>query len=169
MPSRNITRSLINFPFNHIYFALGDSYAGTTPYSTVLRFIRSLEQQTKEAYIKASYTPGDVCEFDWGEVKLTVDGVLRVFPMAAFTTAYGNYRYAYLFTKHSTECFQEAHARFFEHVGGVHKTLVYDNMKVAVKRFVNTEKEPTDGLLQFSVFPGPPEGKPRYTRQSYHT
>lgn len=123
-------------------------------YSTVLRFIRSLEQKTKEAYIKASYTPGDVCEFDWGEVKLTVDGVLRVFQMAAFTTAYGNYRYAYLFTKQTTECFQEAHARFFEHVGGVHKTLVYDNMKVAVKRFVGTEKEPTDGLLQLSVYYG---------------
>ncbi|MGF7049460.1 transposase [Paenibacillus sp. DS2015] len=123
-------------------------------YSTVLRVIRQLEQQTKEAYIKASYEPGDVCEFDWGEVKLTVNGTLRVFQMAAFTSAYGNFRYAYLFTKQTTECFQEAHARFFEQVNGVYKTLVYDNMKVAVKRFVGREKEPTDGLLQLSIYYG---------------
>jgi transposase len=123
-------------------------------YSTVLRVIRKLEQQSKEAYIKATYGLGDVCEFDWGEVKLTVSGTLRVFQMAAFTSAYGNYRYAYLFTKQTTECFQEAHARFFENIGGVYQTLVYDNMKVAVKRFVGTEKEPTDGLLQLSVYYG---------------
>lgn len=123
-------------------------------YSTVLRVIRSLEHQPKEAFIKASYELGDVCEFDWGEVKLTIGGVLRTFQMAAFTTAYGNYRYAYLFTKQKTECFQEAHARFFEHVGGVHQKLVYDNMKVAVKSFVGTEKEPTEGLLQLSIYYG---------------
>ena len=36
-------------------------------YSTVLRVIRSLEHQPKEAFIKASYELGDVCEFDWGD------------------------------------------------------------------------------------------------------
>lgn len=123
-------------------------------YSTVLRAIRKLEQTSKEAYIKASYGLGDICEFDWGEVKLTVNGTLRVFQMAAFTSAYGNYRYAYLFTKQTTECFQEAHARFFKHIDGVYQTLVYDNMKVAVKRFVGDEKVPTDGLLQLSVYYG---------------
>jgi transposase len=123
-------------------------------YSTVLRIIRKLEQTSKEAYIKASYEPGDVCEFDWGEAKLTINGMLRVYQMAAFTSAYGNHRYAYLFTKQTTECFQEAHARFFEHIEGAHQTLVYDNMKVAVKRFVGSEKEPTDGLMQLSVYYG---------------
>ncbi|OMF28665.1 transposase [Paenibacillus sp. FSL H8-0548] len=136
-----------------IYEAMAADGANIS-YSTVLRAIRKLEQQTKEAYIKASYEPGDVCEFDWGEVKLTVNGTLRVFQMAAFTSAYGNYRYAHLFTKQTTECFQEAHARFFAQVNGVYQTLVYDNMKVAVKRFVGTEKEPTDGLLQLSVYYG---------------
>jgi hypothetical protein len=63
-------------------------------YSTVLRTIRGLGEIKKEAFIKATYELGDVCEFDWGEVKLTIGGVLRVFQMAAFTTAYGNSRYS---------------------------------------------------------------------------
>ena len=28
----------------------------------------------KEAFIKAEHQPGQVCEFDWGEVKLIIDG-----------------------------------------------------------------------------------------------
>ncbi|WP_230876105.1 IS21 family transposase [Paenibacillus validus] len=123
-------------------------------YSTVLRTIRGLERKPKEAFIKALYEPGEICEFDWGEVKLKINGRLQTFQMAVFTSAYGNYRFAYLFTKQTTECFQEAHALFFQHIGGVHRTMVYDNMKVAVKRFVGTGKEPTQGLLQLSLYYG---------------
>jgi transposase-like protein len=123
-------------------------------YSTVKRTVRMMQKKPKEAFIKECYTPGAVCEFDWGEVKLTIGGKMQKFQMAVFTSAYGNYRYAYLFTKQTTECFQEAHARFFQDVGGVYQTLVYDNMKVAVKRFVGTEKEPTEGLLQLSIYYG---------------
>lgn len=124
----------------------------TISYSTVLRTIRQLERKPKEAFIKGSYFPGDICEFDWGEVKVEVNGKRRTLQMAVFTSAYGNYRMAFLFTKQKTECFQEAHALFFKEVGGVYKTMVYDNMKVAVKRFVGTEKEPTEALLKLSLY-----------------
>lgn len=68
-------------------------------YSTVLRVIQKMEQQTKKAYIRATYALDDVCELDWGEAKLTIGGKFKVFQMAAFTPASGNYRYASLFTK----------------------------------------------------------------------
>jgi len=123
-------------------------------YSTVLRHIRKLEETVKEAFIKGSYSPGEICEFDWGEAKLCIGGKKQTLQMATFTSACGNFRYAQLFTKQTTECFQEAHALFFQHVGGVYQTLVYDNMKVAVKRFVGTEKEPTEGLLKLSIYYG---------------
>lgn len=121
-------------------------------YSTVLRTIRLIEKKPKEAYIKESYLPGATCEFDWGEVKVEINGKRKILQMAVFTSAFGNYRMAFLFTKQKTECFQEAHALFFEKAGGVFQTMVYDNMRVAVKRFVGTEKEPTDGLLKLSVY-----------------
>ncbi|MFZ7132387.1 MAG: hypothetical protein ACOWWR_08520 [Eubacteriales bacterium] len=40
---------------------------------------------------------GETCEYDWGSVKLTIDGKLKVLQMAAFATAKGNYRYANLY------------------------------------------------------------------------
>jgi hypothetical protein len=94
-----------------------------------------------------------VCEFDWGEVKLFIGGRFKKLQMAIFTTAKGNYRYARLFVKQDTASFQQAHALFFDHIGGVYRELVYDNMKVAVKRFVGpTEKEATRGLLSLSIY-----------------
>lgn len=123
-------------------------------YSTVLRTIRQLERKVKEAFIKGSYIPGDICEFDWGEVKVNINGKWRKLQMAVFTSAFGNYRMAFLFMKQKMECFQEAHALFFKETGGVYQTMVYDNMRVAVKRFVGTEKEPTDGLLKLSLYYG---------------
>ena len=73
--------------------------------------------------------------------------------MAAFATAYGNYRFAVLFRSQDTAAFQEAHVRFFRFCHGVYHTVVYDNMKVAVKKFVGpTEKEPTEALLQLSTY-----------------
>ncbi len=123
-------------------------------YSTVCNTIRRLENQAAEAYIKAQYELGDVCEFDWGEVKLTIAGKLVKLQMAVFTSAAGNYRYAILFFKQDTACFLESHALFFEHLGNVYKLLVYDNTKVAVKRLAGAEGEPTEALLKLSLYYG---------------
>ncbi len=68
-------------------------------YTTVCNYISSKSKRVseKEAFIRQSYAPGSVCEFDWGEVKLRIDGVLIRFNLAVFTSAYSNYRYAMLY------------------------------------------------------------------------
>ncbi|MDW6157057.1 helix-turn-helix domain-containing protein, partial [Klebsiella pneumoniae] len=96
-----------------------ESEGFTISYSTVLRTIRAMEKTKKEAFIKGAYAPGQVCEFDWGEVKLMINGKKQTLQMATFTSAYSNFRMAYLFTKQKTECFQEAHSLFFKDIGGV--------------------------------------------------
>lgn len=122
-------------------------------YSTVANLFRKLNNTSKEAFIKQKYEPGDVCEFDWGEVKLDINGKLTKLQMAVFTSAYSNYRYSFLFNKQDTQAFWEAHALFFDHINGSYQTMVYDNMRVAVKKFVGkTTKEPTEGLLKLSLY-----------------
>jgi len=120
-------------------------------YTTVCNYIRSCESipSSREAFIRQSYVAGDVCEFDWGEIKLYLSGVLFRLQLAVFTSAYSNYRYAYIFHRQDTLSFMEAHVRFFETIGGVYHQMVYDNMRVAVAKYVGTqEKEPTVALLQ---------------------
>lgn len=124
-------------------------------YGTVRSATNTLHNKPKEAFIKADYQPGDVCEFDWGDVKLFIQENLRTLQLAVFTSARGNYRYARLYARQDTPCFNETHALFFQHINGVYKTMVYDNSRVAVKRFVGiNEKEPTEALLKLSIYYG---------------
>jgi hypothetical protein len=124
-------------------------------YTTVCNKINNILTIGKEAFIKAEYEKGDVCEFDWGDVKLVIEGKHRIIQMAVFASAYGNYRYAVLMPKQNTECFVESHALFFESISNVYKTLVYDNMKTAVRKFVGYhDKEPTEALLKLSLYYG---------------
>lgn len=46
-------------------------------YPTVCNTIRELIKEGAEAYIKAEYSLGDVCEFDWGEVKIFIAEELK--------------------------------------------------------------------------------------------
>ena len=122
-------------------------------YTTVCNLVNSFEQKSAETFIKQRYNPGDICEFDWGEVKLIINEKIRRFQMAVFTSAYGNYRYSFLFPKQNTQCFLESHALFFQHIDGVYRTMVYDNMKVAVRKFVGvSHKEATESLLKLSTY-----------------
>ncbi len=124
-------------------------------YPTVCNTIRNLEQINREAFIKQEYSLGEACEFDWCEAKLTIAGQEMTLQMSLFVSATGDYRYADLFYNQKTESFLEAHADFFEHLQGVYGTVVYDNTKVAVKKFVgHTEKEPTEALLNLSLYYG---------------
>lgn len=124
-------------------------------YSTVCNTIRAMEKRHREAFIKQYYTLGQVCEFDWGEVKLTLGNHNRTLQLAVFTSAKGNYRYARLFYNQKTESLLESHASFFEEIRGAYNLMVYDNTKVVVKKFVGpSEKEPTEALLKLSLYYG---------------
>ena len=120
-------------------------------YTTVCNYIREREQMSgvKEAYIRQEPQKGDSCEFDWGEVKLMIGGKRTKVYMSVFTSAYSNYRYAGLYQREDSLSFMESHVSFIAHVRGVYREMVYDNMRVAVSRFVGKkEKEPTRALLQ---------------------
>lgn len=125
-------------------------------YSTVKRVTQYLECRHQEAFIRQEYMPGEICEFDWGTVKLDIGNTgYQKYQMAVFASAYGNFRFAKLYLTQDTAAFQESHADFFAYSHGAFQTMVYDNMKVAVRRFVGlTEKEPTVALTELSIYYG---------------
>ena len=135
-----------------IHVALG--YAGfSVSYSSVCKYIRTTlghAEETEECFIRQRYKPGWNCEFDWGEMHLTIDGRRTKLYMAVFTMAYSNYRSAFLFLHQDTQAFLEAHRLFFRELGHVPHRMVYDNMRVAVKSFVGG-KHPTDALIRLEA------------------
>lgn len=116
---------------------------------------KSSRSTSTEALIRQSYYPGESCEFDWGEVKLKINGQQVKLQMAVFTSAYSNYRFAFLYHRQDTLTFMDSHVRYFDAVDGVHHLMVYDNMRVAVSKFVGRhEKEPTKVLLELCSYYG---------------
>lgn len=119
-------------------------------YPSVCNYIhkcRNSDEVLAECYIRQVYTPGQDCEFDWGEFHLTIDGRRKKVYIAVFTLAYSNYRAAFLFFHQDTMAFIESHRLFFNIVDGVPHRMVYDNMRVAVRSFVGG-KQPTDALIR---------------------
>lgn len=110
-------------------------------------------EEVNECYIRQVYKPGYDCEFDWGELYLTIDGHRTKFYIAVFTLAYSNYRAAYLFLHQDTQAFLESHRQFFHDLGHVPHRMVYDNMRVAVASFVGG-KHPTDALIRLEAVYG---------------
>lgn len=117
-------------------------------YTTICNYIRNKKNKSREAFIRQRYKAGSICEFDWGEIKIKLNGSIQVLHMAVFTSCYSNYRYAKLYHRQNTLAFMDSHVSFFAHISGVYHEMVYDNMRVAVARFVgNKEKEPTQALI----------------------
>ena len=124
-------------------------------YSSVAHYVHQYKdnEYTYEAFIKQQYDYGDICEFDWGDVKLIIDGKEVKYRMAVFTMAKSNFRFAYLYNNENTQSFIDAHIRFFEYIGGVPKCMVYDNMKVAVakKRIFNKINSKIYELYRYNI------------------
>jgi len=93
-------------------------------------------------------------EFDWGYVKIDIGHKSKQLMLAVFTCTYSNYRWARLYYREDMASFLDAHACYFTATGGVPQQMVYDNMKVAVKRYTlrNSSKLPTDDLLKISTY-----------------
>lgn len=124
-------------------------------YGTIYNIIREHEERTRDAYIRQTYDPGISCEFDWGEVELIINGHKKIYQIAVFIPPYSDACFAKLYERQDTAAFLQSHADYYEYIGGVFHQMVYDNMRVAVKKFVGiNEKEPTSALLSLSIYYG---------------
>ena len=129
-------------------------------YPTVSNYLhkKSLEKSGEavghECFLRIHYEPGQIVEFDWGEVTLYIKDKPVRFYMAVFTFAYSDARYTYLFRHQDQLAFMESHRNFFRDIDGVPVCMVYDNMRVAVKEFVGTERKITEALASMVSFYG---------------
>jgi len=109
----------------------------------------------KEAFIKQSYDPGYRAEYDFHEIKVIEGGVVKKRYQATITLPFSNYVYAKHYDNQRKENFLDSLITFFELIGGVPKTMVFDNMRNVVKKIIyGGRKEYTEDLLKFSNYYG---------------
>lgn len=123
--------------------------------STVTAQVRVKLDHYKEAFIKQQYALGYRAEFDFGEVKLRINGELKKYMLAVFSAPASGFRWAKLYHSANQQVFIDAHNLFFNEVTGVYETVVYDNMRNVIKKFVGrNEKELNDELVKLALFYG---------------
>ncbi len=124
-------------------------------YSSVVLEIKRIKQLGNECFIKQDYEFGDRLEYDFGEVKLVINGITKKYYIAVLSSPAGNFRWCYLYDNCKKDVFLDSHVRFFKMIGGVWKEVVYDNMRNVVSKFIGkNEKELNEDLVKMSIYYG---------------
>lgn len=123
--------------------------------TTISYIIKEKREKIRETFIKQTYELAQRLEFDFGEVKLIINGILTKAYLAVFSSPTTNFRMAYLYKSQTKKVFLDAHVRFFEDVQGVYDEVVYDNMKNVVSKFIGrNEKVLNEDLIKLSMYYG---------------
>ena len=134
-------------------FLVEDGY--DISYSTIAVKISEKLNKNKECFIRQLYDLGDRLEYDFGEIKLLINGVLSKYYMAVVSSPAANFRWAFLYKNQKKEAFMDSHVRIFEMLGGVYREVVYDNMRNVVKKFIGkNEKELNEDLMKMAIYYG---------------
>ncbi|HWA38272.1 MAG TPA: IS21 family transposase [Burkholderiales bacterium] len=86
-----------------------------------------------EAYLRLRTFPGEQGQVDWGHFgKLRVGSALRPLSCFVLVLSWSRAVFARFFLDQTLESFLRGHVLAFEALGGVPRTLLYDNLKTAV-------------------------------------
>lgn len=123
--------------------------------TTISNNIREKRQRSKECFIRQQYNFGERLEYDFGEVKLMINGELTKYHIAVISSPAADFRWAYLYKNQKKDVFMDSHVRFFEMIGGTYKEVVYDNMRNVVSKFVGrNDKQLNEDLIKLSIYYG---------------
>jgi len=102
--------------------------------STVRAYVAELKRQNrKKVFIPLVFSPGEAMQVDWGEFTFYLEGKKTRGYLLCFRMCHSCAIYVKAFARSNLESFLEGHVSCFNHFGGVPRTLIYDNLKTAVK------------------------------------
>lgn len=115
--------------------------------STVYRYLRERRLAQAEVFIPLSYRPGDVAQVDFFEVTVEVGGQQQKAWKFLMRLMYPEADFAWLYIRQDQLSFLDGHVRAFAHFGGVPGRVVYDNLGLAVKKLIGSERQLTERFL----------------------
>jgi transposase len=118
-----------------IFERLRDEHAYTGGYTIVKDYVRLRKLSQREMFVPLAHPPGDA-QADFGEAMVMIGGVKRKAHYLAMDLPQSDDCFVMAFPAETTEAFLEGHTQAFAYFGGVPRTILYDNMKIAVARIL---------------------------------
>src|SRR6266849_10561866 len=118
-----------------IFERLRDEHSFTGGYTIVKDYVRLRKLSQREMFVPLEHAPGNA-QADFGEALVVIDGVECHAHYLAVDLPQSDDCFVMAFPAETTEAFLEGHNHAFAYFGGVPRTILYDNTKLAVARIL---------------------------------
>jgi len=118
-----------------IFERLREEHSYTGGYTIVKDYVRLRKLSQREMFVPLEHPPGDA-QADFGEAMVVIGGVERKAHYLAMDLPQSDDGFVMAFPAETTEAFLEGHNHAFAYFGGVPRTILYDNTKLAVARIL---------------------------------
>lgn len=123
-----------------IYNRLREEHGYTGAYSTIRRHVRNIKvkagNEKSEVFIPLEFELGSHAQVDWGEAEVILNGKRQKVYLFLMKLSGSRDPFMMALPTMKQEAFFEGHRRAFEYFGGIPRTIIYDNLKMAVARIL---------------------------------
>jgi len=115
-------------------------------YTIVKDYVRQARLRHKEVFVPLAHPPGEA-QADFGEALVLIAGLEQKAHFQCFDLPQSDDCFVIAFPAENTEAFLEGHNQAFAYFGGVPRTILYDNTRLAVKEIAGDgERKPTEAF-----------------------
>ena len=118
-----------------IFERLRDEYGYDGGYTIVKDYVRENRRQTREMFVPLSHPPGDA-QCDFGEALVIIGGVQQKAHCFVLDLPHSDGCFVKAYPAETTEAFLDGHVSAFAFLGGVPRSILYDNTKLAVAKIL---------------------------------
>ena len=120
---------------HRIFERLRDEHGFTGGYTIVKDYVRSRRQSTREAFVPLHHPPGHA-QVDFGEAVVELRGQREKVAFFCLILPHSNLWFVKAYPRETTEAFLDGHVSAFAFLGGVPRSILYDNTTLAVARIL---------------------------------
>ena len=118
-----------------IFERLRDEHGFAEQYTIVKDYVREHHRQTREMFVPLSHPPGHA-QCDFGEALVVIGGVEQKAHCLFMDLPHSDGCYVKAYPAETTEAFCDGHVSAFPFLGGVPRSILYDNTRLAVARIL---------------------------------
>ena len=118
-----------------IYERLRAEHGFTGKYTIVKDYVRERRRRTREMYVPLSHPAGDA-QCDFGQAKAVIGGVEQTVHYFVLDLPHSDACFVKAYPAETTEAFCDGHVSAFSFLGGVPRSILYNNTRLAVAKIL---------------------------------